>query len=263
MKMGIVKGLSLALGLTMTSVASAAQMLWVGDEHGNLGAVDTASGDVQIVGNMGTAMTDIAFDNHGNLYGISFDSLFRIDATTAQATLVGQHDLGTGAKNSLVFGADGTLYAAGDALYSLDVSTGASSLLGNGGMGYASSGDLAFVDGELYLSAAGVSDNLMRLDVATGAATLIGGLGYSTVYGLATDLENNLFGLSGTSVLSVDTISGAASFILDYAGQGLGAAWGSAFYDKPSVVPEPSVLLMMSAGLLGLGFTRARKTKHI
>ncbi len=263
MNTGMMKGVTLAFGLALSSVASAGQMLWVGDEHGNLGTVDIATGAVNVIGNMGTAMTDIAFDNHGNLYGITFNSLFRIDTATAGITHIGQHTLGVGAKNSLEFGADGTLYAASDALYSLDVGTGAASRIGNGGAAYQSSGDLAFVGGDMYLSSAGISDSLMRVDAATGVATLIGDLGFNAVYGLATDLENNLWGLSGTSILSINTLTGAASFVLDYAGSGLGQAWGSAFFERPGTVPEPSALLMMSAGLLGLGYMRKRKTLSV
>lgn len=117
------------LSSLLGGVASASPILWVGDSDGTLGTVDVASGTATVVGEMPVTMTDIAFDPSGNLWGISFNQLYRIDKTTAGVALVG--NLGISA-NSLVFGADGTLYAANTNLYTLNTTTGAASLVGPG-----------------------------------------------------------------------------------------------------------------------------------
>ena len=83
--------------------ALAAPILWISDSAGQLGTVDVATGTSSLVGNMGRAMFDIAFDSVGNLWGIDGgNQLFSINSSTAAATLVGA--TGTGFINSLVFG---------------------------------------------------------------------------------------------------------------------------------------------------------------
>jgi sugar lactone lactonase YvrE len=150
----------LVAGVFVPVVANAAPVLWSGDSSGRLGTVDVATGDVNVIGSMGVTMTDIAFDPDGNLWGITFGSLYKIDKTTATSTLVG--NLGTSA-NSLVFNSSGVLYTANSSLYTIDTTTGAASLVGNGGDSYSSSGDLAFVDGNLFLSSTG-GDNLVKIN---------------------------------------------------------------------------------------------------
>lgn len=243
-----------------SSTANAAPVLWVGDRSGNLGTVDVADGTYTNIGNMGTAMTDIAFDNSGNLYGISFDKLFSIDSNSAVVTEIGSHNMGSGAKNSLVFDSAGNLFAANSSLFTLDLVTGASTLIGNGGDNYVSSGDLAFIEGELYLSSSIGDDSLVNLDTSTGAGTSIGNIGYGDVYGLASDNNIDLYGLSGSDILSIDVNTGVGTFLSSYSG--LSEAWGSAFYSESGAstpVPEPTTMLLFGAGLAGLAAAGRRK----
>jgi hypothetical protein len=192
-------------------------------------------------------MTDIAFDPNGNLWGITFGSLYKIDKTTAASTLIG--NLGTSA-NSLVFDSSGVLYTANSSLYTVDTSTGATSLVGNGGDSYSSSGDLAFIGGELFLSSSG-GDNLVKINTADGSGSLIGNIGFSAVFGLASPNGTDLFGLAGSNVLSIDPTTGSGTSILDYSGQGLGSAFGSAFVTE-AVVPIPAAAWLFGSGLLAL-----------
>lgn len=237
--------LTLALA---AGVVEAAPMLWVDDSSGVLGKVDVATGKVTIVGNMGVVMTDIAFDPSGTLYGITFNQLYSINTTTAAPTLIG--NLGT-SLNSLVFGSSGTLYGANSNLFSINLATGAASVVGNGGTPYTSSGDLAFVGGNLYLSSTvPVSDSLVQLNTATGAGTAIGPMGVAAVYGLATNDNINLYGVAGTSVYGVNTTTGASSFLVSFAGHGLGFANGTAFLSEAAPpVPEPETYVLLLAGL--------------
>lgn len=235
----------------MCGSAAAAPILWVGDSDGTLGKVDVATGTATVVGQMGAVMTDIAFDPSGNLWGITFGQLYRINAGTAQITLIG--NMGGGSKNALVFGADGTLYAAGGgSLSTVNTTTGAATLVGSGA--YSSSGDLAFIAGQLYLSSAG--DNLFQINTTTGAGTLVGPIGFGSVFGLATDNNVDLYGITGTSVIGINTTTGAGAFLVNYAGTTLGAAFGSAFLSEAGggngTVPEPSGLALFGLGLAGL-----------
>ena len=238
----------LALCLSAAGAASAAPTLWVDDSAGNLGKVDVATGAVTLVGSMGVTMTDIAFDPSGNLYGISFSDLYSINSTTAAITHIGS--LGA-SLNSLVFGSDGTLYSANNQLYTVSTSTGLASLIGSGGASYSSSGDLAFVGGNLYLSSTTpVSDSLVKLNLATGAGTAVGAIGTSGVFGLATNDNITLYGVAGTDVYGINTATGAGALLVNYSGHGLGAANGSAFLAEAAPpVPEPATTALMLAGL--------------
>ena len=177
-------------------------------------------------------MTDIAFDPEGNLYGITFTDLYSIDKETGVATLIGNHQNDSGAKNALVFSKDGTLYSAWDALYTIDPATGMSTLIGNAGDVYRSSGDLAFFKDELYMSShdeVNGGDELLVMSTLDGSALGVGSLGEeATFYGLSAN-KNTLYTVQGTTIYSVDPETGVLTEEASFADQGLGAGYGSAF----------------------------------
>ncbi|GEM_PF-3559578 len=236
----------LTLLLLISLPARAVPELWIADNFAQLGRVDIQTGNVDIIGRMSTPMDDIAFDPNGFLYGVGNGTLYSIDPATASTSVIGNL---TTFVNSLVFDASGVLYAASDRLYTIDLTTGLATSIGNAGTSYDSSGDLAFVDGTLYLSAKGnASDDLYRLDTLDGRGTRIGSIGTVDVLGLASNNHHNLFGVADTRVLAIDPSTGSGSVLLDYGASGLGRAYGTAFTTEAARVSAPP-----PAGLLGLG----------
>lgn len=213
--------LRVAIVLLITIWCELAQgepLIWICDSDGTLGTVDIETGQVQVIGEMSTTMTDIAFDESGQLWGISGgwlgSSLYKIDRTNAEISRIGSM---FDTFNSLVFSSDGTLYAANTSLYKVDIETGFAWLIGSDGS-YESSGDLAFVNNQLYLTsdAWGGTDHLYRLDVSSGVGTYVGDIGIDEVFGLASDDNVNLYGISGTKVLEVDVSNGTSVELVDY-----------------------------------------------
>lgn len=252
-----------ALALATGPSFAAGPELWIGDEAGNLGRVDVSSGAVTMIGSMGLPMADIAFDPWGHLFGVSYDStLFRIDPASGRSRIVGA--LGTGAVNALVFAADGTLYGASDRLWTIDTTNGRATARTAPGVAFNASGDLAFVGGALYLTGTGAgTDLLLRLDATSGAASLVGPVGLRSIFGLATDDGTTLYAVAGTRVYALDPASGSPTLLADYAGRGLSAAYGTAFYAEAqaAAVSEPDTAWMLAGGLCGLIWLRRRRSR--
>ncbi|MDX2463530.1 MAG: PEP-CTERM sorting domain-containing protein [Porticoccus sp.] len=234
-------------------MTSPAHAVFIGDGSGNLYDLDVSTNTSTLIGNSGVTMFDIALDPiSGTLYGVTGGgSLMSIDTTNASTTLIGS----TASVNGLTFDSSGVLYGTGgSSLVSIDTSTGAFSLLGN--TGYTSSGDIAFdSSGNLFLSATG-GDQLIDITstLLGGSGSLIGNIGFSGVYGLNFDSFDTLYGFtSAGSTLTIDTTTGAGTAI---------AMNGIATYGADGVggvsVPEPSILALLSIGLVGLGFARKK-----
>lgn len=237
--------------------AQAAPTLWVSTGGAGLATVDVSTGATSFIGNTGVVLTDIAFSPTGELYGISFSDLYRVNSSTGATTLVGNLGSVGGTANALVFGANGTLYMAGSSLYTVDTQTGAATAVG--AIGHQSGGDLAFIGGDLYMASTG--NQLVELDLATGLGTVIGNLGVGSMYGLATPDNANLYGVADQSVYLVDTATGAAVFQSTFAPTLSGGAFGLAFLSEAGNVPEPGTLALAGLALLGVGASRRRANK--
>lgn len=279
--------LALAGALCLSSV-HAAPVILVADASGTYYTVDAASGAISVKGSSPSAnvMEDIALSPTGVLYGISQDHLYRINTAPGhygELTAIGSA-LGTTGTNgwfaaSLVFDANGTLYAASDALFTINTATGAATKIGNGGYAYGSSttstGDLAFVSGRLLLTSGGTdlrtyvaTEDLVELNPATGAGSLVGQIGYYdyghgqgsgflTVWGLASPNGNDLYGVEGNLLLSINPTTAAANVVQNYSSHSsLSGANGAAVLPV-AAVPLPASL-WLGAPALGLLFGRRR-----
>ena len=229
-----------------------AGVIWIGDSTGDIYTVNTPGGAATLIGNSGVgALTDVAFDSSGTLWGINFGSLYQVNTTTGAATVVGA--LGVGGANALTYGG-GALFMAENGstnLYTVNTTTGAATAVGP--MGFSSAGDLAFDGGgSLYL--ASTTNQLVSVNSLTGAGTAIGPFGYSDVYGLAY-ADGKMWGMSGANMFEINLATGAGGLATGITGIGGDIVWGAT-----SPVPEPGTLLLVGSGLTGLALRRRRRS---
>lgn len=221
----LLKTILLVASAIAASLAHAGPRIWIDDSFGRIGTVDVETGLATVIGNSGVNFTDIAFDPNGNLYGVSFNTLYSINKATAAATKIGS--LGISDANSLVFGADGTLYAVGNTsgnLYTINTATGTATVLFN--TGYTSGGDLAFLNGTLYYTDA---LSLLSINLNSKQTTFIGSIGAYPVFGLAATDNGILYGVAKNSIYSINVSTGAGTLVSTYA-DGQAWAYGAAFY---------------------------------
>lgn len=213
-----------ASAVPVATAPTSRHTIYVVDSGGRLATVDPLGGNVSLIGRMNVVMTDIAFHPDGELFGISFFDLYRIDEATAAITRVGRHGVPGG--NSLVFSGDGTLYAAGSDsfnLFQINPSSGAASNLGS--IGFRAAGDLAFFGNSLLLAS---SDGaLVKVDLADLSRTVaVGYFNRTDVYGLAPGDGGVLYGVAGTDIFKVNNQTGALRDIVSFGGKGLSSAYG-------------------------------------
>jgi hypothetical protein len=156
--------------------------LLVTDMAGALRDVQPWTGATSLVAvQSGSVHLDVAILN-GRWFVLNTTSIFELVPGTNTVL----HTLPTVPANSLGAGPDGKLYAAGTTVYRMDPDTGATDVVGMLPPGEASSGDIAFLNGHMYVSTDGpCGGSLVEFDVASGTGTLLGGDGLGCVYGLA------------------------------------------------------------------------------
>ncbi|MCG8492183.1 MAG: VPLPA-CTERM sorting domain-containing protein [Sneathiellales bacterium] len=257
------------LGTLGTSAIAQAATVIIGTNNNVLNFVDTdtvsTTGSVAVTGIRG-ALTDVAYDQNGNLYGISFSGLYSININTGAATHVGNFG-STSGMNALTFDSAGNAYGASNSnsnLYSVNVATGAATSLGAIGGGFSrSAGDLAFANGTLYGTDNGPSDGFFSIDTAPVSGTFIGSTGLSNAYGLAF-ADNTMFGFSGsdTGLYSIDITTGLAMSLgmIDGFTGGRGVYGASAFV--VTAIPLPAAFPMFGAALAGLALMRRLKKQN-
>jgi hypothetical protein len=250
---------AVALALVAPSTASAVSFL--GDASGNLFTVDPTTGATSLIGNMGATMTDLALSPTGDLYGITFTSLYAINQSNAASTFIGSLGALSNA-NAAAFNGAGTLYIRGfgqSNLYSVHLGTGLATNLGATGVGN-SSGDLAWnpSTGRLWgTSSSGGGDLLVDIDIAApSSSTVIGPTGFGSVFGLDYSDATNLYGFtSAGQTLLLDQTTGAGT-VININGVATYGATGS-----ESAVPEPGTLGLLATGLAAARLRKSRSRR--
>jgi len=250
MKRSFLTLLSIMALLVMIPSVSIASKILIGDENSRIGLVDTTTGDVSgwfdtagVGSGVLKALSDIAYDPFGNLWGITLHGLYSIDTTAGSATPI--NSFGSSVLlNALTFGSNGTPYAMGlnsTDLYTLDLASGAATSLGS--VGFISDGDLAFDNkGSLYLSATpglgGTNSRLVQIDATTLSASLIGtDLGMEDVYGLSFT-DGIMFGAAGTKIFEINLSTGTHDTnSIKTIGSDLSIVYGAS---GPETVPGPA-----------------------
>lgn len=257
------------IGALGTSAAVQAATITIGTNNNVLNFVDTdtvsTTGSVAVTG-VGGSLTDIAYDQNGDLYGISFNGLYSININTGSATHIGNFG-STGGMNALTFDADGNAYAASYSnsnLYSVNVNTGAATNLGAIGGGFNNSaGDLAFANGTLYGTDNGTPDSLFSIETGPVSGTFVGDTGINQAYGLAF-ADDIMFGFAGnnTRLYTIDLATGlAASLGLIQGFTGGNGVYGASSY-VVSAVPLPAAFPLFGTALGGLALMRRFKRQR-
>ena len=118
-------------------------------------------------------LSDIAFGSNGNLYAMTSQHLVQVDTNSC----TGSHIISFGSSpTSLVGAINGKMYAASDTLYEVDLSV--PSITNLGVLPCTSGGDLAFLNGQLYMTCQG--GDLLQVDINNPInSTNLGNLGGS------------------------------------------------------------------------------------
>jgi len=180
-------------------------------------------------------MTDLAIDKTGQLIGISFGSVYRVDPMTAQTTLLSASL--SGQFNGLSFVPADMLGLTGDdvliatrnddgVVFRIDPMTGASTQVGNMGS-FQSSGDLVAVAGfgTVQTTLGAPWDVLSKLaPISFNATPAPASTGYGQIWGVAF-WKGKVFGFTQTGqFITIDPQTGTATLVQSGGPEWWGAA---------------------------------------
>lgn len=218
--------------------------IFIHDANRLFGYYDTRIGVVDRIGRLDRVLTDVAFAPSGELFGITFSALYKVDPTSGRTTLVGR--LPSSGANGLVARDDGTLVATtlSGRWIELDANGGvlATRILP---LGATSAGDVnAYKSGggsaSKWVMAARGDSFLVTGDPADGARDpVLVRHGIPSLFGLAGAGDNILFGAAGARILKVDPTTGTSELVADLSSLGFrsisGASWVGPLLEKPVV----------------------------
>jgi hypothetical protein len=175
-------------------------------------------------------LTDIARDGAGRMFAATAFTFYEIDVGAGTCTAIQSNG---DYPNSLAVVPAGVLDPMDDTVVGvrgndyvrIDKQTGALTILGEIGPGLASSGDLTFLDGALYLTVtgSGCNDCLVAIDPTSGAVVSAAlPIGATQVYGVS-DWSGMLYGFTADGQLR-ELFPGGGSTLL---GIGLGQFYGA------------------------------------
>jgi hypothetical protein len=163
-------------------------------------------------------MTDIAVNAAGQIWGISFNAIYRIDAANARCTLVSPLE---GQYNGLTFVPSGVLNPSAEVLvavagsgeyFVVNTADGRVQRLGSYG-GLASSGDLVSIAAAdtWAIVKRGGEDHLARVDLRAGRTTVVGPTGVQDLWGIGY-WRNRIYGFSQDGAfVTIDPATGRAT----------------------------------------------------
>lgn len=220
---------------------TAGPVIYITDTAGRLATVTLGTYAVHIIGKEGVVLTDIGFNpKDGNLYGVSFTALYRVNTKTGKATFIG--NLGISDANALVFNGQGVAYTEGvnsTELYTINTKTGHVSAVGSS-KPFKSAGDLTFYNGGLVLAGyyqssltSTTPDTLALLNPSNGKVLGYAELKLANLFGIVCTGKDVLYGFSGQSVYqlfpSQSNISKRAVLLKNLSGKGLANIYGAAY----------------------------------
>ena len=228
--------------------------------------LNTATGAGTAVGPVGfDNVHDLAFDpTTSTLFGVDFingtgSQLITINTTTGVGTAVGL--ITPNAISGLAFDpTTSTMYGSDNnasRLITINTTTGAGTDVGF--IGIANTLDLAFDPNTNTLFSI-TSSQLATLNTATGAGTIIGPFGGFGPVNLAFDpTTNTMFGGEvGSQLITINPATGAGTAIGPHGFLIFSLAFAPD--SSPTSVPEPSTLLLLGTGLVGLvGYGRRKR----
>jgi hypothetical protein len=259
--------LSLAAGLLIgLADLSRADTIYIeGTTNDTLATLNPTTGAVQVIGSTsGILMGGLGFGANGVLYGIDASkNLYSINTSTGAATLLGSTGIPAGGDYALGATSDGTLYAqTSGELYLVNPTTHLGTLLGP--LGFNTNAD---VNGDgsnnLYILNNNGSAGLYGVNKSNGQTTLIGTGSAGDVVGLAfADGTMYAMGYGGTTgVYSVSLTTGQDTLVSNYDTSQIGGIYTAATQFTSAAVPEPSALLLLSAGILPLAYAWASRRR--
>jgi hypothetical protein len=237
--------------LTQATPARAISLLHTFSNPGQVGEINTSTGVFTPLITNAPQLTDIALSENRELFGITFDGLYKLDTTKKTVSLIG--NLGLSGLNGLGFDKNNNLYGTGrDGFYKIDTSTGAATLV-NRLSNFASAGDIVFnPDTNSFLGTSRTPNNSTLFSISLdGRATEIGNIGFNNVYGIFFE-EGKLFGYTADrKQIDIDIATGLGTFNRNISGTTLdiGGAASLPSTGPTTPVPEPTSIL----GLLTLG----------